>query len=844
MDLKAMTSLPTYLQTDYVKDKQQLDRIEDVILSVIPIFHERFMVLDGDGKTRTWPYLIKRGEELRKGFSYSTHSMILFVLTAIAHAVQPPSRKQDAPVLFPARIRTPLKPKQIKEIVGLAAVAMDHLLDRVTWKEKILVHSNTYGDNDPLTLSWLAELLLRPPAGSKPTLDIVPAVRRAAVDVCKRGQESISVLSYSRDEDARPTENPHSFLWLRLVHLAKVASRLGQPGEPGEWRQSALEIPYITLRTFEDELHRQLGTFTIPDSRFDPAVLVFALEGALQFDSQAVSDGTIESVFRILEETQKGNSYWRPLTPFLDNPKGMVLFPVSVEISNSLLRSYEILHEAKRNTHFARLETLLRRYVEWLLARAERLPNGEPGDRQPGEPAEVVGWHSEHVNKRGMVHMWETSQVLLFLVHYWSLLQRKIAKEGLDAAGLRLKEWDEIDEVKYYWHDEPLFELSGGLEVAPDNRSQMDYGILAKTYANFAKSGKPRSLLLYGPPGTGKTTVAEQMAFTLQRPLLVITVSDFLASGAAEVEARAKAVFQVLEEQEGIVILFDEIDQFLLDRNSRRYDEQEGIFQFMTPGMLTKFQNLRDAKRSIFIVATNYGERIDSAIKRQGRIDDRFLLSLPDRHRRRAFLWKFICGTLEELQEEVQKDAKLKAKYEAMINDRPGTAEVLAAALMKPDELWKDDKVRGQFEAAVGLDELLTQTVWFGFGDLKHLVKSAPKPEPGETWATIVEKLRSKAGDVQPSVKLGGYSSRFKSRENEDERHEQTPSEEFAILLYLVGECGATLRPEDRQATEDVFAKKPKAEVLEAVPASVRETVAAKIELALRRAEGPSGSAR
>jgi adenylate kinase family enzyme len=840
-----MTSLATYLQTDYVNDKQQLDRIEDVVLSVIPIFHERFMVLGGDGKTRTWPYLIKRGEEPKKGFSYSTHSMILFVLTAIAHAVQPPPSEQSAaPVLFPARIRTPLKPKQIKDIVGLTVGAMDHLLGKVHWKKKILVDSKTYGDNDPLTLSWLAELVLRPPAGSNPTSGSRKAILRAAADVCKRGQESISVLTYSRDEETRPTENPHSFLWLRLVHLAKVASRLEHSGQPGESRQSALETPYITLKTFEDELHRQLGTFTIPDSRFDPAVLVFALEGALQFDSQAVSDGTIESVFRILEETQKGNSYWRPLTPFLDNPKGMVLFPVSVEISNSLLRSYEILHEAKRNTHFARLETLLRRYVEWLLARAERLPNGKPDDRQPGEPAEVVGWHSEHVNKRGMVHMWETSQVLLFLVHYWSLLQRKIAKEGLDAAGLRLKEWDEIGEVKNYWNDEPLFELSGGLVVAPKDRCQSDYGILARTYRDFARGGKPRSLLLYGPPGTGKTTVAEQMAFTLQRPLLVITVSDFLASGAAEVEARAKAVFQVLEEQEGIVILFDEIDQFLLDRNSKRYDEQEGIFQFLTPGMLTKFQNLRDAKRSIFIVATNYGERIDSAIKRQGRIDDRLLLSLPDRHRRRAFIWQFICDTLEELHEEIQANAIIKAKYKAMAKGRPRAAEVVTALLMEPDELRKDNKVRGQFEAAAGLDKLLTDTVWFGFGDLKHLVKLAVKLEPGETWTTIVEKLKRKAGDVQPSVKLGGYSSRFKSRKNEAERHEQTPSEEFAILLYLVGESNATLSPEDRQAAEDVFAKKSKAEILEAVPASVRANVAAKIELALRRADEPGSGVR
>jgi SpoVK/Ycf46/Vps4 family AAA+-type ATPase len=81
-------------------------------------------------------------------------------------------------------------------------------------------------------------------------------------------------------------------------------------------------------------------------------------------------------------------------------------------------------------------------------------------------------------------------------------------------------------------------------------------------------------------------------------------------------------------------MLFDEIDAFLLDRDSELYRRQDTLFQFLTPGMLTKINDLRAQARCIFIIATNYANRIDPAIKRSGRIDRKYLLSLPDRVQR------------------------------------------------------------------------------------------------------------------------------------------------------------------------------------------------------------------
>jgi SpoVK/Ycf46/Vps4 family AAA+-type ATPase len=61
------------------------------------------------------------------------------------------------------------------------------------------------------------------------------------------------------------------------------------------------------------------------------------------------------------------------------------------------------------------------------------------------------------------------------------------------------------------------------------------------------------------------------MARALRWQFVTVTPSDFLAGGAAEVEARAKAIFMALREQRDKVVLLDEIDHFLLDRERHRH---------------------------------------------------------------------------------------------------------------------------------------------------------------------------------------------------------------------------------------------------------------------------------
>jgi hypothetical protein len=94
----------------------------------------------------------------------------------------------------------------------------------------------------------------------------------------------------------------------------------------------------------------------------------------------------------VLTKAQEESAFWRPTKPFLAQDNGMSLFPISVEVANSILRSCE-LYDGKElyNTFGSRNIGLFRRYWQWLRARAVRL--------KEADSATVVGWHSEHVNE-------------------------------------------------------------------------------------------------------------------------------------------------------------------------------------------------------------------------------------------------------------------------------------------------------------------------------------------------------------------------------------------------------------------------------------------------------------
>jgi hypothetical protein len=128
----------------------------------------------------------------------------------------------------------------------------------------------------------------------------------------------------------------------------------------------------------------------------------------------------------------------------------------------------------------------------------------------------------------------------------------------------------------------------------------------------------PRSAIFFGPPGTSKTALSEEIARFLSWPHLAIDPSLLLRNGMDGIQAEANTIFRMLEETERVVVLFDEFDEFVLDRGSAR---AEPFSRLLTTAMLPKLQSIHKRATLVFIIATNNIGEFDLAIRRQGRFD-------------------------------------------------------------------------------------------------------------------------------------------------------------------------------------------------------------------------------
>lgn len=736
--------LEDYLAGDYHQDMDDISQLEETLERTANVF------ILAQHQKGAWPYLYRQsgGSPADDKVSHGTQAMIAAALARIGSRGHLASGR-------PARLKLAAK----ADIGASLKLGIDRLVDDLSGKLK----SRSFGENDPVTLSHFADLF---DAISKTEQQSFEAIRdkikeaieelwdvatfdpRSAV-VEKDDNKALlralpRVLSLHDGEDPaldpgrKPDRLMNAFVPLRIARSVITLSELLDVKRP-----ESFDRHY--RRFFETSLHEQLSFSDIPDSRFDPAELIFCLEGLILIAPNAVDDRLFDRVLDVLEAKQDESAHWRPSRPIYATQQGMTMLPVSVEGAVSLMRSITIKDCGKDFQPLSvRTIPMARRFWKWLQARAVRFDTDfsevAAGMTDVREHAgikskfkvgarQVTGWHSEHVNDPELVHLWDTSQVAEFMLAYRELLHRAIAGRTLLLSGLKInrsarerpddpaKKWEAIVNA---------FEPRIGADKEAQVYRKIGTSFL-QPWANDEET-KASSMLLYGPPGTGKSTVGENLADALGMRMITVTVSDFLGRGGAYVEARAKAIFQTLEAQFDTVILFDEIDTFLLDRDSARYDKQDTLFQFLTPGMLTKINDLHKLGRSIFIIATNYANRIDPAIQRKGRIDQHYLLALPDQERRKAILRR---------EMGLQDDAELS-------------------------------------------EELLRQTVFYGYSDIKAAVDDA-----GGKDANTDALAREVAKPERSPSTVGSYLKRVSKQDDDTFDWTDFPDHEFAGLLKL-----------------------------------------------------------
>lgn len=176
--------------------------------------------------------------------------------------------------------------------------------------------------------------------------------------------------------------------------------------------------------------------------------------------------------------------------------------------------------------------------------------------------------------------------------------------------------------------------------------------------------GAAYSAILFGPPGTAKTTICESLARKLGWDFVVIDTAVFLADGLSNVAARIRYVFERLQVLDKCVILFDEIEEFCLDRETPGLGMES---RMLTTAMLTAINDLRRAKRSIFFLATNRLRAFDAAITRPGRFDMQLFTGTPNQAARRIQFEQQLASIPSVQVSDAVKEAALEA-YDAFLD--------------------------------------------------------------------------------------------------------------------------------------------------------------------------------
>jgi ATPase family associated with various cellular activities (AAA) len=179
------------------------------------------------------------------------------------------------------------------------------------------------------------------------------------------------------------------------------------------------------------------------------------------------------------------------------------------------------------------------------------------------------------------------------------------------------------------------------------------------------QKGTPRSAIFFGPPGTSKTELSKEIARFIGWPYLAVDPSFLLRNGMEGIQAEANVIFRMLEETERVVVLFDEFDEFVRERDS---SDAQQFSRLLTTAMLPKLASIHKRATLVFIIATNNIQQFDLAIRRPGRFD-RVVQIMPPTFE--AKMAKKDWGSKEDVDID-QKLRELSVQITPQITERLG----------------------------------------------------------------------------------------------------------------------------------------------------------------------------
>jgi hypothetical protein len=363
----------------------------------------------------------------------------------------------------------------------------------------------------------------------------------------------------------------------------------------------------------------------------DSDQLTWALAAFIKFEGNLSSDlrgqDLVRKAFEALASTQEPIGTWRHYRPLFIYSNAGNAYCYVYESFTFLLKA---VLERMQEQEF--LEDVMRQFVDPL--RRLKQYADMTAVRLEGSP-ETVAWSSGHRPGSTQPEGWATASVFSFFQAYRRLLgilARRDALRNLPRPVLS----NGLDPIVTLADRGDTWPLPGKHDtVAEDLITLFVNPVRRATAADGRDTSEPddqpirddqaRSAILFGPPGASKTTLAQNVASALGWDYVELHSSHFVVEGVPAVQRTADRIFAYLMELDHAVVLFDEPDELVRERE----DAADAFGRFLTTSMLPKLAQLWKQQRVIYFLATNHVRYFDAAIIRSERFDVLILVPPP-----------------------------------------------------------------------------------------------------------------------------------------------------------------------------------------------------------------------